>query len=280
MWVSRYDYGAHCCVFNSRPYFDFTDDDSTPTWQQLETILTTWIEMIKRCKAVVVHKSLRYDEVDVESGITRDGMKEPWGWAPYTRIDVENTIEAWNKLLEAINERLPDPQAGTCSSTTTGLFEVNALDEAGIREESCAWQFFRKARRPSFQFLGPGLQLPSWDQLMYSPFDAAWNARPPNYLKPTSFPLPIFLGQQRAKSWVEGYQFEAGPAPWGLYLDKSHSGGVCSYEDASRLVLLFEPDEATGHRMLDGKPAMGNHQLFQIDRIPSSPIIRCNYATH
>lgn len=113
--------------------------------------------MIERRKAVVVHKCLRDSEIDVDSGVERDGMREPWGWAPYTRIDVEDTIEAWNRLLKAINELLPEPQAEPSFPNTTGLFEVADFEAAGIREDSFAWHFYRKASRPSFRFMGPGL---------------------------------------------------------------------------------------------------------------------------
>ena len=45
-----YDVDSHCCVFNSYPYMVFTEDDRTPIWQYLETILTAWIDMIERCQ--------------------------------------------------------------------------------------------------------------------------------------------------------------------------------------------------------------------------------------
>jgi hypothetical protein len=36
----------------------FEEADSSPLWQRLETILTTWIEMIQRRKVAVVHENL------------------------------------------------------------------------------------------------------------------------------------------------------------------------------------------------------------------------------
>lgn len=78
-----YDYDAHWSVFNSSPYFVFEEADSSPLWQRLETILTTWIEMIERRKVAVVHKDLG-NESERTLGVYLDRQK-PWGWASCSR---------------------------------------------------------------------------------------------------------------------------------------------------------------------------------------------------
>lgn len=77
---TSYDYDALWCFFNSSPYFVFEEDDSSPVWQRLETILTAWIEMIERRKVAVMHKSFS-NGIEPESGAYL-GQQEPWGWAP------------------------------------------------------------------------------------------------------------------------------------------------------------------------------------------------------
>lgn len=265
--ASRYDYDAHWCVFNSYPYFVFEDDDSSPIWQRLETILTAWIVLIERRKVAVMHKDLGKGP-DPASGVCLD-MKEPWGWASWTRADLEDALEAWNDLIGAINDRLPEPRPDPLSRSS--LFEVDDLRAAEIEEGSFAWEFYTKACKPYFQFLGPGLQPASREQLLSRPFRSVWESQNPrpDLGSPEIFPLPILLGSQLAKSWVDSYQYEVGPVAWGLYLDVLHSRTLsCPYEDATRLVLPYELDEATSARNLDGKPAVGNAELYQIGQNP------------
>ena len=269
-----YDYDCHWCVFNGRPYYSFTsDDDSSPIWQRLETILSAWIEMIERRKVAVVHKEFG-NGPDPASGVCLD-MRDPWGWASWTKADLDDSLEAWNDLISAINDRLPEPRSDHLSSRTS-LFEVADLRAAEIEEGSFAWEFYRKACKPYFRFLAPGLQLASREQLLSSPFRPAWEAQTPSGKPgdrmgtPDTFPLPILLGgPQLAKSWVDQYQYAAGLVPWGLYLDMLRQRTLsCPYEDAARLVLPYELDESTSARRLDGRPAVGNVELYQIGQNP------------
>jgi hypothetical protein len=264
---SRYDYDSHCCVFNSNPYYCFEDAYSSPIWQRLETILTAWIEMIERRKVAVVHRDLGGGP-DPASGVCLD-EKEPWGWASWTKADLEDALEAWNDLISAINDRLPEPYSEPL--THTSLFEVEDLRAAAVEEGSFAWEFYSKACRPHFQFLGPGLQIVSREQLLAAPFKRAWEEQKPQggLHSPELFPLPILLGSQLAKCWADCYQYEVGSVSWGLYLDMLHVRTLtCPYDDAARLVLPYEFDGTTSARTLDGRPATGNADLYQIGTNP------------
>jgi hypothetical protein len=246
----------------------FEEADSSPLWQRLETILTTWIEMIQRRKVAVVHENLG-NEPGRTLGVYLDQQK-PWGWAPWTKADLENALEAWNDLVSAINDRLPKPHAEPLSGAS--LFEVDDLRMAAIEEGSFAWEFYTKACKPEFQFLAPGLQLASREWILTNPFRQAWESQNPHRgssWSPEVFPLPILLGAQLAKSWVDSHMYKVGNVSWGLYLDildsRSH---LCPYEDATRLILPYELDGATSARKLDGKPATGNAELYQIGQNP------------
>lgn len=64
---------------------------------------------------------------------------------------------------------------------------------------------------------------------------------------------------------MDRYEYEVGHVAWGPYLDILDSRSyMCPYEDAARLVLHHELREATSARKLDGKPAIGNAELYQI----------------
>ena len=222
--------------------------------------------MIERRKVAVVHKDLGSGP-DPTSGVGLD-MKEPWGWASWTEADLEDALDAWNDLICAVNDRLPQPRAEPLSATT--LFEVDDLRAAGI-EVSFAWEFYSRACRPYFKFLGPDLQPASKEQLLNNAFRSAWECQNPqqNFGRPEIFPLPILLGSQVAKSWVDSYQCQVGPVTCGLYFDVLRTRTLsCPYEDATRLILPYELDASTTARRLDGKPAVGNAELYQIGQNP------------
>lgn len=270
-----YDVSAHCCVFNSYPYNEFVEEDKTPIWQYLETVLTAWINMIERKKAAVVPSPFTNYEPDAETGVVGDGLRYPWGWASYTRSDIDETVEAWHDLISAINKRLPESHIEPLSNCP-GVFEASDLAAAGITEDSFAWHFYHKARRPHFRSLGPGnLQLPSIDQLVNHPFEAAWKtfcSDRPSWIhayKP-SRPLPILLGQSHTEFWSDEYGSQIESLPWGLYFDlQRNPSEPCPYEDGSRLALP-ELRQNSPLRRLDGQQA-GHADLYQVGQNPFEP---------
>jgi hypothetical protein len=177
-----YDTRFHACMYDSYNHFTFSqkEEHSCLPWQYLETILTAWIEMIERGKALVLPMS-RWNhssgpEDDLALNIVEHHSNSAWAWRAFTADDVEDTISVWEELVYAINERLPQPYP---KPFPPGLFEASDLVNANIREGSFAWEFYSKACKPQFRFLGPGgLQLPSRDQLVNNPFAAAWELKP------------------------------------------------------------------------------------------------------
>lgn len=233
--------------------------------------------MIERQKAVVVYDLSTNRDIHTKSNAIFEPIRQPWGWAPYTRADVEETVEAWHELINAISDRLPQPYAEPLSNSP-GLFTTDDLTAAGVAKDGFAWQFYCKARRPHFRCLAPGnLQLPSISQLIDSIaiFEAAWasyvSGHP--YVIPEDkpdHPLPILLGHAHTEFWSSAYGSEMTSLPWGLHLDLQRSpGGECPYEDGSRLALLALR-ENTSLRRLDGRPA-GHADLYQVGQNPFEP---------
>lgn len=116
------------------------------SWLPLATILQRWLQMWDTGK------------------ITSDLKFKPW-----SEWDLEAALQAWNELVEAIEERLPSPV--TRQSTHEPLIEQTVADKWA--EQSFQHAFLTRARRPAFTSVGPGISV--WTA---KSFDAAHAAEP------------------------------------------------------------------------------------------------------
>ncbi|KAF1954369.1 hypothetical protein CC80DRAFT_493852 [Byssothecium circinans] len=64
-------------------------------WWPLETVLEAWLDMIKKGKV----KATKQGETDLE-------RFEPWVLVPYTETGLEETIQTFNKLVQAIESHI------------------------------------------------------------------------------------------------------------------------------------------------------------------------------
>ncbi|KAK5137002.1 hypothetical protein LTR08_001509 [Meristemomyces frigidus] len=189
-----YDQSRHACVFNEGDPVDMIIDERPLAWQPLESVLSVYMDMIERSKAVALHKSVqepppmwedihpdgsvtmryfsnlppREPQQDPASGARRIGtVYDPWVIVSYTSRDLSETLEHWNDLVQAIEERMSSlPQDAL---EVKGLYTPQTLLDAGIRTDSFAWEFFSRARKPKCTYLGPGLRLPTPTELTLSP---------------------------------------------------------------------------------------------------------------
>lgn len=101
-------------------------------WQTLETVLSVYPEMIERGKAVALHNLVgelppvfqvaqadgslskiylfppAQPQRDPATGPKRVGrVYNPWVIVPYTTKDLQDTLDAWAQLVQAIEERMP-----------------------------------------------------------------------------------------------------------------------------------------------------------------------------
>ena len=291
-----YDLNTHLCAFNGRETYDFYDPNTSPAWQPLETVLSVYIDMIERGKAVALHKDIvRPDELffrhpdndqfvhfedhpnpppraDLATGATRQNVHtyDQWTMVPHAKQDVEDALSAWDDLLNAINERKP----GTSQPPTAGIFTDAELQGTSLRANGFAWQFFLRARKPDFTYIGPGLRLASLEELSGTLFpDDDRVSNDPASREDLIRPVPILLGSQTATSWL-GYPFaEATQVPWGLFLDACELNGPCPFEDGCRLVLPFPLGQNGFARTADGAPLSdgvndGHAELYQIGYNP------------
>ncbi|KAK4552978.1 hypothetical protein LTR86_009902 [Recurvomyces mirabilis] len=133
-----YNQDTHLCLFYESD-FDLPGDiqyGRRLPWQPLETVLSVYIDMIERRKVVALHKNVCEPLMqfavplpdgsinmvgipapegsvpqDRATGLRRIGeVYNPWKMQPYTQRDVEETLAAWDMLVEDIERpglRLP-----------------------------------------------------------------------------------------------------------------------------------------------------------------------------
>jgi hypothetical protein len=241
-------------LYNEYDPMDVQLSEKPLPWQPLESVLSVYLDMIERGKAVALHKSVgevppifqvtqadgslseiyafppAQPQRDPATGAKRTGrFYNPWVIVPYTARDLQDTLDAWAQLVQAIEERMPSPPPRL--DTDYGLYEDSTLRDAGMLVDGFATKFFLGARQPRFKYLAPGLRLPTADELISGPFRDLEDTDMP--IKP----IPILLATSMAQTpWVAD---RVNQIPAGLYLDGCDREGPSPFEDGSRLVLPY-----------------------------------------
>ena len=121
-------------------------EDHPELWHPLETVLTNWIHMIQLGKITATP-----EETDCEKYGT-------WAWHTYGEAQVDNTVAAFDRLVETIESRMP---AESLRPAREGpLFSDEDLDAASILESCFVRGFLTRVRVPRFEFIAPGLLVP------------------------------------------------------------------------------------------------------------------------
>ncbi|KAK5129517.1 hypothetical protein LTR08_003176 [Meristemomyces frigidus] len=215
-------------------------------WQALETVLSAYIDMIVVEKALAIPDSVSTDATQFSGHGGRTQYKtRPWILQPYTLGDLHACLEAWKKLVLAIEKR-----AGIAAKSNAGENDVGddpdapdplcsrtALDVAGI-PRGFAHELLSHARQSNVWFVAPGVRLPKVEEFLRQPFKHVLQ----QYPKETEgMKMPfLFLpcpGTVSAKEAKFRYPFSTVAAvPCGLYLD-AFANAQNPFEDACRLVL-------------------------------------------
>ncbi|KAK5120307.1 hypothetical protein LTR85_006513 [Meristemomyces frigidus] len=276
-----YNQDTHTCLFNEYDSIDLLFNEQPLPWQPLESVLSVYLDMIERGKAVALHKSvqtppgiwepvpqddsalvrtewrLREPQIlrDPASGAARLGphVFNPWVIVPYTSKDLSETLDAWDVFVQATEDRMPSIAPGG-PGCREGFYTEQTLMDSRIRIDGFAWKFFRTARKPRCIYLGPGLRLPTASELISSRTSDIQDASNPIN------PISVLRGDDMAQPpW-----FGLDRVPWGLYLDSSDPEGSSPFEDGARLVLPYSLGEHGYAKKGDGSPADGNANLYQI----------------
>lgn len=247
-------------------HFDITDDlEESHPWQPLESILSVWIEMIQRGKALALHddvckagydasdwqqdangawQEIKGPQRDPTTGAIRIGQAPPWTIVPWTKQDLTECLEVWEMAVDLIEERMSLPP----QSHESGLVDPASFEALPI-PEGFAKQFLMQAKKPRFSFIAPGLRLPTAEIFVRQPFMSALNSNEEASEKLTP-PILLFCGESNVPTdslspWSFGYSDE-GPqpaeCPSGLYLSRCDRTREPPFEDGCELVLPFQFD--------------------------------------
>lgn len=131
-------------------------------WHPLERVLSNWIDLVRLGKVQVTASSR-----DVP-GLFGSDKIGPWEWQPYSETQVAACVDAWDRLCEAIETRIPPTSNNSTSITTDAidpesLLAPTVLDAASVPNPCFARAFLTRARRPHFRYIAPGLILPPAD---------------------------------------------------------------------------------------------------------------------
>lgn len=254
-----YDQLQHRCVLikdvDEGPTLDLDEQDLN--WQPLEMVLTEYCEMIEANKVVALPKTVKGPEPfeyvrnpaggyamreipDDELRDPRTGARrtrksfDPWTMVPFTERDVELAVQAWNRLVGVIEERIPSRGPSKQESRET-LYSFKIMQRAGLRRDGFAFSFLGRATKPSFSNLAPGLQLLSEEDFVRQPFQDVTLKRP------CSTPPVLLLRGSQALSAISGeYEPETGEeVPAGLYLERCDPDTAFPLENAVRVTSPF-----------------------------------------
>ncbi|KAF7518591.1 hypothetical protein G7054_g13402 [Neopestalotiopsis clavispora] len=235
-------------------------------WLPLEVILTAWLDMIDVSKVQAVPDDVEW---------------QPWIMVPYSEKQLNATVTAFDRLVDAIESRMPnyrDPSEVESQHVLSTekevsfqpLLSVDDVEAAGINP-GFAHSLLTKVKRPRFRYIAPGLAIPTSETIKLQPFADIKSPReswmPDDYEMPEEpYPLLIFSSSKNYETWRDPPRHPTFPDsdrpfsyPYhqlrsysaGLYFSPTH-GGSFDFEDGVKLVLP-EPVGAFGYaRKADG----------------------------
>ncbi|KAI4667105.1 uncharacterized protein J4E79_001789 [Alternaria viburni] len=220
-----YDQEANLCIL-SPSIHDADEVFEQKVWYPLETALEFWLGQIRKGKIVAAPKAIHE-----KSGNER---YDPWEFIPYSKSMLEENVEAFNRLVETIETRMPSTaEHAEAEQVVHGLVEESILQSMSL-PHNFTYDFLRQARRPRFRNIAPGLEVTT-SIFSDQPFGS--------YLSSTSDRPPILLFRFNPNT-VTGEEID-NPFP-GFDRIKTHTAGLyllphweTTAEDECRLILPF-----------------------------------------
>lgn len=213
-------------------------------WLPLEMILDGFVDMIDEGKVLAVDEGYNGGQEPTD----------PWIMPSYTERDLEDTLQAFEQLVDAIHARMPS----RTQNTEQGLLDlVTGGNPESLPPNSFARHFLARCLRPAFTHIAPGLRI-----AQHQPFAPASGQVEANKL----YPLLLFSStdsayqETRRAPWGEHTRISpfardfdhVSSYPAGLYLTESKPYGTHPFEDGSKLILPFTLGSNAYARTSDG----------------------------
>lgn len=233
------------------------------TWHPLETVLGTWLDSIRKGDVEAVPKDGGKNRLEHQDGFIND----PWELVPYSDLILDETINAFNRLVGAVEARMPKASTMDPDDIVRGLVDQSVLQSIKL-PQGFAYHFLRRARRPRFQMIAPGLQVSTPSTFSPQPF---WPPRVEgqgegspvllfrskhNYVESSNGAIP-----SRENAPFSLYKLSIYPA--GLHLLSSHSSS--STEDEIRFILPFGIGANGYARKTDGSRFGQNRESKEVE---------------
>lgn len=235
----------------------FNLNDATLPWQRLESILSTYVDMIESGKAIALHKSVgKQVEQDPYTGVRRSKYNtDPWALVPYTHGDLTSCLNTWQTLFTAIEKRAGITPESEDDQDITPLCGRSALNAAAI-PKGFAYDLLSYARQPGIWYVAPGIRLPTTNEFINQPFKDV-SKKFPKESEGVTMPILFFRAEGYVTSRQANFRWpfsSVETVPCGLYLD-AYPNKENPFQDACRLVLPFpiggkHAKTSDGHRMM------------------------------
>ncbi|PPJ49659.1 hypothetical protein CBER1_02209 [Cercospora berteroae] len=212
---------------------------NTQKFTCLEQVLDSWHLLVDR------------EKVTKQNGI--------WQLNGVAQCDLDDALSAWDDLVENVEQRILNNDGSSLEDDTPRVL-LNPDTAASLSLSTFRRSFLTRARRPKFQWIAPGMQVPSSDELARRISAATATDETSTSDSLQEHPLLLFaIPESNREPWPSNYcssltqrvpsnsellfpfakniDDEAGFAP-GLYLSSTASEHMV-YADSFRLILPF-----------------------------------------
>jgi hypothetical protein len=132
-------------------------------WYPLDVVLNYWLSTIRDGRIIAVPD--KHPESRLED---RNGF-HPWRHLAFNNGMLDETLDVFNKLVGAIETRLPRQGSTYNDPIECGLVDADVLQLHDM-PPGFARQFLERARTPRFKYVAPGLEVMSTLRFSKQPF--------------------------------------------------------------------------------------------------------------
>ncbi|CAO2656576.1 Nn.00g053790.m01.CDS01 [Neocucurbitaria sp. VM-36] len=145
-----YDQKRQLCIISPTIY-ETDEIFEQKVWYPLETGLEFWLGQVRKGRIATLP--------EVKNRNYGNDRFDPWEFVPYNDVMLEENIDAFNHLAEAIEARMPSTVNTTeAEEVVHGLVDESVLQTINLPQRF-AYEFLRRTRRPRFQIIAPGLEV-------------------------------------------------------------------------------------------------------------------------